>query len=157
MSLLPSKSTLDLDEVDLTPPARFEGEKQQVIWASEFSEDGTGQFSCNSDVVEVTHLSLAPSQSSSTNPYQNRRWVRTLQCVSVCFPGSFRQICFFFHLCSDQGPPQVIEYCESIELHRVISCIDTSTLALLARNLGSGSSTASTLKVSWQIVKHLRP
>ena len=79
MSLLPSKSTLDLDEIDLTPPARFEGEKQQVIWASEYSEDGTGQFSCNSDVVEVIHLPLAHLQSSSTNLYQNRLWALTLR------------------------------------------------------------------------------
>ena len=50
-------------EIDLalsgTLPGQFADEKQ-VIWASEYSEDGTGQF--NKDVVKVT--SSDPSSST---------------------------------------------------------------------------------------------
>ena len=124
-------------EIDLVPPGalpgRFAGENQ-VIWASEYSEDGTGSF--NKDIVGVTHLTLAHPQNSSTNPCQNQLWDPTLWWVQHPSPSLVFLTIHCFYL-SDQSL-QGIESCESIELHGVIRCIDTPASALLARSLGTG-------------------
>jgi len=143
------------DENDSPLPPTLLGrvkDEQQVIWVSEYSEDGSGQFcSCTSVVVKIAYPIHRASQ-----PNYVRISVGPLPGGGCLSP--FRVILPLIGLSSsNETPPQRIKYCKSIVFHVNFKYANTSALALLARRLGTWSSRASTSRASWQIAKHLQP